>query len=381
MVTVMEKTVISTRQSICTIILFILGSSIILGIGKEANRDIWISILLGIIIGLFIVIVYSRILSRFPNKNLFDILLIIYGNYIGRLFCLIYIFYSFYLAALVLVNYSMFISIIGLEFTPQIVVSFVFIILVINGVKKGIEVLGRWAEFFTRFLYPIIIIIVISMLTMVNVNNLSPILSDGFMPVMDGAITLITFPFAELIIFTMIFKSKTVIKNNVYKVFILGLIFGGIIILITTTSAYLCLGPFAYNSSYFPIYSAVSRINIKDIFQRVEIVLAVSFILGGFLKISLCILGCCNGIVSFMNLKDYKFLVTPIGLIVLVASLTTYRSIIEMIEGINSFKYIAIFVQIILPLTLLITIEIKFKIEKSKNKLYRNGDVNEGSNN
>lgn len=348
-------------------ILFISGSSLVLGSGQQAKNDIWIALLLGLAITFLIAFMYVRILKQFPGKNLYDIILTVFGKIIGRFLCCIFIFYTFYLAALVLGDFTMFFSIIGLEFTPEEIVSFCVILLVIIGVKKGVEVLGRWSEFFVRFLYPIILLIIPFMLSMVEANHLKPILSEGIMPVLEGTLSVVSFPFAEIVIFTMIFGTKDVIRHhNIKKVFLWGLLLGGLLIVVIDVTAYLTLGGFAYTSSYFPIYSAVSRINIKDILERVEIVIAVSFLLAGFIKICACVLACGNGLASLLNLKDYRFLVTPLGLLIMIVSLTTYSNIMEMIADIASFSYFAIFVQIILPLIVLIALEIKLFIQKKK---------------
>lgn len=353
------------------IILFIIGSALVYGSVREAKKDIWISIILGIIITLVIAIMYSRILTNFPNNNLYDVIIIIFGRYIGTIICLIYIFYSLYLASLVLIEFTMFIGIVGLEFTPEIVVGFMIIILAITGVKMGIEVLGRFAEFFIKIIYPIVLLVIPLMLSMVNVNNLKPVLADGFEPVFEGAFSVIAFPFAEIIIFTMLFSSEAVIeKGKLFKVFAYGLLLGGGLLFVTEVATYLSLGPYGFESSYFPVYSALSRINIKNILQRVEIVIAVSFLLGGFIQISSCLLACCNGIASVAKLKDYRFMVTPIAIIVLIIALTTYKDIMENVNSITTFRYFALFIQIILPIFILIAGEIKIARLRKKQKTH-----------
>ncbi len=366
----MKKEILSSRQGISMIILFMFGSSLVLGSGQRAKNDIWIALLLGLSIAFLIAFMYVRILKRFPGKNLYDIILTVFGKIIGRFLCCVFVFYSFYLAALVLEDFTMFFSVIGLEHTPEEVVSFCVILLVIVGVKKGVEVLGRWSEFFVRFLYPAIILIIPFMLSMVECNHLKPILSEGIIPpVLDGTMGVITFPFAEIVIFTMVFGTKEIIHyQNIKKVFLWGLLLGGLLIVVIDVTSYLTLGGYAFTSSYFPIYTAVSRINIKDILVNVEIVMAVSFLLGGFIKICTCVLACGNGLARIFNLKDYLFLVTPLGILIMIVSLTTYSSIMEMVADVSDFTYLNILAQIILPLIVLIALEIKLYIQK-KNQI------------
>jgi spore germination protein KB len=362
----MDKTVMSNKQGICLIILFIASSSLILSSAGEAERDIWIAMILGLVVGLLVVTMYSKVLSTFPDKNLYEINISVLGRIIGTIMNLIFTLYAFYLGALVLANFSMFIGVVGLESTPLGVIAFVVVMLTIYGVKNGIEVLGRWSVFFAKIVFPLIIIVALLMFDMVDVNNLRPILGKGIEPVFEGVFSVVTFPIAELVVLTLIFNKKMFREGKIYKIFIYGLLLGGGLVSVIAIMSYVALGPFAYKSSYFPIYSAVSRINIRDVLQRIEIIIAVTFMIGGFIKMSACILACCNGITNILKLKDYRFIVTPVSLILLVVSQTTYESMMEMITNIENFRYVALMVQIIMPFVLFIIIEIKVKLLKNK---------------
>lgn len=359
------KEVISKRQCICMIIMIMLSESFVIGPIKGAKSDIWIAILVAIGIACLISIVYARILDRYPDKNLYEILIEVFGKIIGNAISIIYVLYCFYVGALVLSTFIQFTSVVGLLNTPVSVIAFCVIILVIAGLKRGLEVLGRWSEFFTKIIYPIILITVPLMLSMVESFNLVPVLSNGIEPVMQGAFEMVTFPFAEIFTFMFIINVKSISKaKSIYRVFVIGILLGGVIMLSTHVSAYLCLGEFAYTSSYFPIYSAVSRINIRDILQRIESIIAVIFILAGFIKICIYLLAGCKGIASIFKLKDYKFIVTPLCIITFIISLTTVTSIIEMETHLHYYNYLAILMQFIFPVLILIAVEIKSRTAK-----------------
>jgi spore germination protein KB len=135
-------------------------------------------------------------------------------------------------------------------------------------------------------------------------------------------------------------------------------------LLVTHVSAYLCLGEFAYSTSYFPIYSAVSRINVRDILQRIESIIAIVFIIGVFVKVSIYLLAGCKGIEVLLKLKDYKFMVTPISILTLILSLTTVLNVMELNNHLYYYTYLAILMQLIIPTIILIAVEIKSRIKK-----------------
>ncbi|GMQ62909.1 GerAB/ArcD/ProY family transporter [Vallitalea maricola] len=359
------KEVISNRQGISMIILIMLSESFVINPIKNTNKDIWITILIAIGITCIISAMYCRILIRYPSKNLYEILVTVFGKIIGNAICILYILYCFYVGALVLTTFSLFTSVVGLVNTPKLIIAAGVIVLVIFGIKSGLEVLGRWSEFFVKIIYPIILLTIPLMLTMVEVFNLTPVLEDGIQPIAKGAIEMITFPLAEIFTFMLILNTKSIRNSkSIYKLFLIGLLLGGFILFCTHVSAYLCLGEFAYSTSYFPIYRAVSRINIRDILQRVEAIIAIIFIIGGFIKITVYLLAGCKGIAALFKLKDYKSIATPIGILVMIISITTVSSIMELETHLYYYTYMAILMQLIIPIVTLIALEIKCRVIK-----------------
>ena len=66
----MRKEKISDRQGISLVTLFIFGSTLVMGTGGQAENDAWISIILAIIFSVPILMMYSRILYRYPGEDL-----------------------------------------------------------------------------------------------------------------------------------------------------------------------------------------------------------------------------------------------------------------------------------------------------------------------
>ena len=57
----MNKEVISDRQGIAIISLFIIGSSSIFSQGLEAKQDIWLAFIIGIAMTLPMILIYARL--------------------------------------------------------------------------------------------------------------------------------------------------------------------------------------------------------------------------------------------------------------------------------------------------------------------------------
>jgi len=96
----MKNEAISERQGIILIILFILGNSLLIGAGGQAKQDAWIAIIISILWSIILLLMFSRILSLYPGKDLFDILQIVMGKIIGKIVSILMIWFAFHFGTL-----------------------------------------------------------------------------------------------------------------------------------------------------------------------------------------------------------------------------------------------------------------------------------------
>lgn len=358
------KEVISDRQGIIILILFVLGSIVIIGTGSEAKQDMWIALLLGLLISLPVAFIYGRLLTLFPEKNLYEIFEIIFGKVMGKLFSLLYIWFSLHLGSMVLFNFTSFIDVVALSQTPRIIPSACFMILCVYGVKQGIEVIGRWGEFFVTVLMIISVTIILLSIGDFKLDNIRPVLANGFKPIFRGALAVFFFPLSETILFTNIFSSLQK-KASYYKVYIIGLTIGILWILAVSVKNILVLGPYLMSLNYFTTYVAVARISIGEFLQRIEILVSVAFLISGFVKISVCLLSAAKGISKVLNTSDYRFIVVPAALVILNLSFYVYEDIMETQNFVSKvYPYYAALINVIVPVIVLVAAEIKVRNKK-----------------
>jgi spore germination protein KB len=91
--------------------------------------------LVGIIMAVPMLLVFSRILSLFPGEDLFAILDITLGKVMGKILAVLYVWYAFHVGALVLRNFGEFFNIIAMPETPMLVSLLCFGLLCIIAVK------------------------------------------------------------------------------------------------------------------------------------------------------------------------------------------------------------------------------------------------------
>ena len=139
----MKNEAISERQGIILIILFIFGTTLLVAPGGQAKQDTWIAIIIAISWSIILLLMFSRILSLYPGKDLFDILRIVMGKFIGKFICILMIWFAFHDGATIIRSLSDFTNTIVFPDTPVVVPLIFFTILIIWCIKEGIEVFGR----------------------------------------------------------------------------------------------------------------------------------------------------------------------------------------------------------------------------------------------
>lgn len=367
----MLKEQITDKEAICLLIVFMMGTTLILGGGGEAKNDAWISSIVSLIMFFPMLLIFSRILSLYQGKDLFDILIIIFGNVVGRIISVIYIWYAFHLGALVLRNFGEFINVLAMPETPMFVSLLGMGLTCIIAVRLGIEVIGRTTTYFLPIIFFILIVVQMLALTQLHFSYLKPILGKGLAPVLKGGFSTFSFPFAETVLFIGIFSAlKT--KKSPIKVYLWGTLISSFIITIVIIRNITELGNML-GSFYFPSYEAVSQISIGDFIQRIEVTVSFVFVFGVLIKSSICLLVACKGIGKIFNLYDYRSIVIQTGLLMVYFSYTVYDNIMEMQTwAFKVYPYYAFPMQVILPLMIWVLAEIK--VRKNEEKCFKQKD-------
>ncbi|WP_053955929.1 GerAB/ArcD/ProY family transporter [Inediibacterium massiliense] len=357
----MRKEVLSNKQAISIIAISLCGSFSIFTTGVDAKRDIWIAILLASFLVIPMMIVFARIQYLYPNKDLLDIIQICFGKWIGKGIIVILIWYTYFWASDVLFNLGTFIEVVSLSETPRIVLVIFLSILCCWGVKEGIEVLGRWSELFLIVNICMTIIIIFLLIPEFKINNILPILNEKNNFLLKGVLSVADL-YLQIAVFMIAFSNFKEKKSS-YKVYFTGL---GILTLFTLGISLvniLVIGINEITTNYYPTYTTMTRIDIGNVLQRLEVIIGAIFVLGIFVKVSILILCTSKGIMKVFELTDYRFLATPVVLLIINLSYFQYDSAIHYFEfNIEIWPYYFFPIQVILPVIVLIVAEIKNKL-------------------
>ena len=285
---------------------------------------------------------------------------IIVGKALGKLVILLFAFYALMLGALVTRNFSEFIEVVAMPETPQLPLLLIILIAAVYLTLCGVKTLGKWAMLALPFLVFIVAITVIFSVNIFDKTFFYPILNNPPAVSFFGAYETLAFPLAETVIFLdLLYYIKK--EANLYKMYILGVSIGSLLLIIVMTRNILVLGPDLIEISYFPSFSAAKAIQTGKILQRIEGTIAINFVLGGITKITVCMLFATKAIAKLLCLPSHQLLIIPCGLIMLAVAANSFISTIEMFSFINIYALYAFPFQILLPVLLWITAEIKHR--------------------
>ena len=359
----MNKEIISRKQGISIIIMYFLSSVLIFGT-TEAGKDSWLVVIIAAIMVVPVLFMYIRIMKLHPGKDFFEISTELFGKIAGRILILFYIEFAIHVPALVVNNYVGFITTSSLPETPKYIIAILLVVICMYAARKGIEVIGRWAEIVVFFVLFGIIMLTVLSIPYFDFSNIKPILYNGWKPVLGASFSLVGFQFAELLI--VIFMLNTLKSGeSMYKVVYSGLTVSALILTILFARVILVLGEPVAKMYYYATQPSVSVINIGEFVQRLDIINPLIVFFNDFIEITFCIIFASKGLTKLFNIREYKKVVVPIGFIILPLSLILYSSSMEEFAWIKYYNYYAFPFQFIFPIIVLIVAEIKNLISKN----------------
>ncbi|MEW9700532.1 GerAB/ArcD/ProY family transporter [Paenibacillus sp. SI8] len=337
---------INAGELFAMIVLFELGSALLVGLGMDAKNDAWLSILIGWAGGMALFFVYAQLFRYYPHLPLTGYLRVIMGSYAGWLIGLIYVLYFIYIAARVLRDFGELLTISTYDQTPLFVINALMILTISYVIYKGIEVFARTGEMLFGLLIVVGVLgnIAIFVSGLIHFDQLAPLLKEGWKPVFKTAFPLtFTFPFGEMITFTMILPFVNNPRLGV-KFSYAGMTISALILSWTSVVNISILGVDIASRSTFPLLAMIGKVNIAEFLQRLDVLAILTLIIGGFFKIAVFFITAVQGAADLFKVKDPSNLVVPIGIIILFTSIQIASGLTEHLE--EGLKVVPLYVHL-----------------------------------
>ncbi|MGI6004198.1 MAG: GerAB/ArcD/ProY family transporter [Christensenellales bacterium] len=352
-------------QLVFSIVLFNFGSSVIMGISSGVDQDAWIPILLATACIIPLFFLYARVLRLFPEKDLFEIIEILFGKIAGKVLVALLIWYALHLCALVLRNFSEFTRIAAMPETPQLPIMILMILTTVYLARSSMRAIGKWSVAAVFFVLFVVLFTFVASIPQLNLDALLPVLEHTPAQLAETTFQLFSFPYAETVIFLCLADSFPK-KGSPYKMFLYGIAITLVVFMLVFLRNLALLGRAMMQISYFPSYVAVRIVEIGDFLARIEGSISSNFVFAGIVKISACLLAASKGVTRLFNLQDYRPVVLPAGILTLALCAILYKNTMEMFAFLDYYPYYAFPFQVIIPLAVWIAGEIYVRRRKKQ---------------
>jgi spore germination protein KB len=359
-----ERGRIGVRQFTVLTILFTIGSSILIvpaGLAEVAKTDAWIAAIVGLVGGLLLVQLCNLIAARFPRMTLVQIIHEVFGQWLGKAIAFLYFVYFYLMAALVLRNISDFLTTHVLVNTPIQMIHIFFLLVVILGLRNGLETFTRTAEIFLPWVMLFFVIMIVLLPPNFEPKNALPVFGYGIKPIVQASLPHIGTPYMELVVFLMILPFVKQ-SRKARRAFFVGVFIGGMMLVIISLLSILVLGADVTARQLYPSYSLAKKISIGNFLERLEVIMAGIWFITIYFKLVICFYASTMIFSEMFRFKTAKPLYLPFGMIMIVLSIIVYPNVSYFMNfASKTYLPYAVTYAVIIPAALLLVAMIRKK--------------------
>lgn len=341
---------IKTRHAISIGILFSLGNIIlIMGLKKEFIIQ---AIIFSFIVSFFIILLYQKLLNKYPNMTLFNIIKTKFDNLFGKVIIIIYLLFLIINGIQIIYSFIDFITSINqLDFSSKSFIMFLNFLLLIFILNNSLMNLSRFSQVIFIITTLMITLLFILGVKDINVYNLLPIIPSSIQDLYNSISVIIVHPFLEI---TLLFNVFSKMKNNKIKnkIFLVISILSMLFLVWMSIEVVGVLGSDYTSYLNYPYYVAISCINMSKIVIRIETLSFVIYYFSSFMKLIFVMHSIMLGFNSLTKIKKKHY--EPFLLLMHILSLVLFDNFNELKLFMNYYSICFIVFSVLLIFILLI---------------------------
>jgi len=333
----MKKMSLSSQQLAFLIFLLLPGSSLVFLTGFSAAQDAWIATLLGSGMGLFILYTIIKLHSLFPGQRITQISTTVLGKIPGTLLNILFLWSIFVILLTFLFDINMVLEIIYPLF-PSIALYALLVLTCSYCLYKGLIALGRLGELFIWISLSFLIVGFLLALPLIDLANLKPIMAE-WKPIAAGFLYAADWPFDEIVIFALFLPMVSDLKEN-KPILYWWYLAGSLVIILLDFEMVCVLGATLSTLYQFPLFEIFRLSGFGD-FQRLELFFFILWFITGITATIIYYQGLCFIVQDIFSLKNYRALILPLGLCLVVFTLYMFPNTVEY--NLMGFNYLPIY--------------------------------------
>jgi spore germination protein len=192
-------------------------------VGSIARQDGWISTILGGSYPLYIVLLGSIIIKKYPESNILNLSRAFLGKIIGNILNLLFMLQFLVYAVFVTAGSSNQLRAYSMYFVPNIKIIMIVVIVALYVSIKGLKVLARFTSI-TFFLLCLVAFTSVMAFKSASILNIKPIFGAGALKILEGSIPS-AFSYGNmellLIIYPYVSEKKAIVKTALISTFVI----------------------------------------------------------------------------------------------------------------------------------------------------------------
>jgi spore germination protein KB len=329
----MEPGKISERQ-LAFIITTVLITTVVFWMPQLGSRaveqEVWITALIATVWGIFTALLIVALARRYPGLTLIEYLPLIIGKPLGKILGVFYAFWFLSIGAVIVREFGIFLNITTMSNTPVVVFMVSITALCFYALRSGLEVWARVNEILLLAVILALVAIIILPFHNMDFRRLLPL---GEHPL--GLMLYTSIPSAswrgEVILAGMFIPALAAFRNTTRNL-VISVVFIGLILSAVEISAVAVFGGVTTGQTEFPYFSLARMISIADIFDRMEVLIVIAWVLGTTFKI--CAFLYCSTVATaqVLGFKEFQFLLLPVSLLMLAFADNFYKGVYELTD-------------------------------------------------
>lgn len=244
-----------------------------------ARQDSWMCYLIAIVVGFLPFLLYLYLMNKYPDLNLFDISIQIFGKKWGKIVNVVLFLFVCSYCVLNLWNFTNFVGSQYLYRTPTYFISFVFLIVVFYALNKGIKTFAHACLilfYLSVFLYTFS---ATGLLGQIHFDNVLPMFEHGASPIFNGVYQIVSYHVLPLFLLTIIPKNNVISKKSFNRRIILFYFITLLMLFIVIFTIQTVFGIHIALLYQYPAFQILKRITVVGFIERMESIFAFQWVL------------------------------------------------------------------------------------------------------
>lgn len=316
-------------------------------------RDAWLSTFIAAVPAALISFVTYTLVRKFAGETVFSITHTVLGRFFGTAANVVITIYALFWTAVLVREFALIMDSVIYLRTPDVVFVTIFIILAIVGAGRGIEFIGRIAEFSGPLVMTGIFFLIVANIPQIDLGMLRPVLAEGWPRIFQQSLTPMGI-FVEAVWVVLIVGPHLNNLGDAPKAIGTGL---GINVFFSVISAAVLVAMFGPELipiiSFVPL-TAARLIQIGQIVERLEWVLLLLWFGSMGVKVSLLLFAARKGLSSLLPRSSRGVALLVVSAIVFGLSLVLFPTLPDILDYFAPDKFLVAIAPLqLLPLLLL----------------------------